>query len=137
MLEANGGRFGTGFLERANEALRAYGAHAYFACCAMCGAAAESIILALATAKRGDERAVLEIYVARNGRSEIEKLVLRGVDALTERSMRSYFDLLKHWRDSASHGRAVNILEAEAFTSLLLLLRFVLFANDRWETLTG
>lgn len=136
MLEASGGRFGAGFIERAQEAVRAYGAHAYFACCAMCGAAAESIMLALAIAKRGDEKAVLDMYVTRNGRSDIEKLVLRDADAVTQRAMPSYLGLLKHWRDSASHGRAVNILEAEAFTSLLLLLRFALFANDRWDTLT-
>ena len=41
-------RFGPGFNERAQQAVRCYGAHAYLACCAMCGAAAESILLALA-----------------------------------------------------------------------------------------
>ena len=34
-------RFGEGFQQRSQEAVRCYGAHAYLACCAMCGAAAE------------------------------------------------------------------------------------------------
>src|SRR2546429_8102017 len=34
-------RFGAGFHERAQQVVRCYGAHAYLACCAMCGAAAE------------------------------------------------------------------------------------------------
>src|SRR5262245_10557800 len=40
--------FGPGFLERAQEAVRCYGAHAYLACCALCGAEAESLLLAAA-----------------------------------------------------------------------------------------
>lgn len=39
-------RLGAGFHQRAQEAIRCYGAHAYLACCAMCGAAAESVLLA-------------------------------------------------------------------------------------------
>jgi hypothetical protein len=38
--------FGPSFQERAQEAIRCYGAHAYLACCTMCGAAAEAILLA-------------------------------------------------------------------------------------------
>src|SRR5262249_35556513 len=44
-------KFGQGYHERAQQALRCYGAHAYLACCAMCGAAAESITLAIAIHK--------------------------------------------------------------------------------------
>jgi hypothetical protein len=53
MLDAFGNQFGVGYRERAQEAIQCYGNHAYFACCAMCGAAAESIILALAISKDG------------------------------------------------------------------------------------
>jgi hypothetical protein len=48
-----------------------------------------------------------------------------------------YVDLLKYWRDSSAHGRAVRISELEAWTSLLLLLRFARWADERWEGLTG
>lgn len=45
--------------------------------------------------------------------------------------------LLKYWRDSSAHGKAVRIQEPEAYQSLALLLRFALFARDRWDTLTS
>jgi hypothetical protein len=45
--------------------------------------------------------------------------------------------LLKYWRDSSAHGRAVQISEPEAYQSLALLLRFTLWADSRWEELTA
>jgi hypothetical protein len=39
--------------------------------------------------------------------------------------------------DSGAHGRAVNITEAEAYQSLVLLLRFARWADDRWLEITG
>src|SRR5207249_3162979 len=45
LLTAHELRFGPGFLARGAEAIRCYSAHAFLACCAMCGAAAESIVL--------------------------------------------------------------------------------------------
>lgn len=44
MLAPHRKRFGPSFQERAQEAIRCYGAHAYLACCTMCGAAAETYI---------------------------------------------------------------------------------------------
>jgi hypothetical protein len=55
MLEPLKGRFGPGFYERSQEAVRCYGAHAYLACCAMCGAATESIMLATAIQKKCED----------------------------------------------------------------------------------
>jgi hypothetical protein len=52
-------RLGAGFLQRAIEASRDYRTANYLPCCAMAGAAAESILLALAIAKLGDEGQVL------------------------------------------------------------------------------
>ena len=57
-LSALENRFGPGYEERAQEAVRCYSALAYMACCAMCGAAAESIVLAIAIAKTGDAESV-------------------------------------------------------------------------------
>jgi hypothetical protein len=119
-----GGRFGSGFLERAHEAIAAYNALAYLACCAMCGAAAESVTLALAIGRTGDEAKVLDRYRKGDGRRQVENLVLTGQSAQIHDEFRRYTDLLKYWRDSAAHGRAVNIEEAEAYSSLALLLRF-------------
>ena len=54
-----------------------------------------------------------------------------------KREFASFMTLLKYWRDIAAHGTASKIAENEAFTSLALLLRFAMFVNDNWETLTG
>ncbi len=45
--------------------------------------------------------------------------------------------LLKYWRDEAAHGKASNIKEEEAFTSLGLLLRFAMFMDNNWNELTA
>ena len=68
-------RYGGGFQERAQEAIRCYGAHAYLACCAMCGAATESILLATAIAK-SDEQTVLKEYATSGGRRRVENRIL-------------------------------------------------------------
>jgi hypothetical protein len=62
MLEPYKEKFGSSFHQRAQEAIRCYGAHAYLACCAMCGAATESILLAAAIAKTNDEDKALKDY---------------------------------------------------------------------------
>ena len=135
MLADRGAPFGAGFVERAQDAVRAYNAHAYLACCAMCGAAAESLILALAIAKDGHESRVLRDYASAGGRGRIEKVLLRGQPASVEAEFRRYTDLLKYWRDSASHGRAIHMTEAEAFSALILLLRFAIFAAEHQDDL--
>lgn len=136
MFAERGEWFGSGFVERAQEAVKAYNAHAFFACCAMCGAACESIVLALAVARVGDEARVLRDYAAMGGRGRIEQAVLQGRPERVAAEFRRYTDLLKYWRDSASHGRAAHITEAEAFSALILLLRFAIFASEHREELT-
>lgn len=126
--------FGPGFYERAQEAIRCYGAHAYLACCAMCGASAESIILATAIAKDKEEN-VLKIYSSASGRSRIENLLIGKVRKQIQNEYKGYTSLLKYWRDEAAHGQASEIKDNEAYTSLSLLLRFASFVSDNWEEL--
>lgn len=135
VLDGFSARFGAGYQERAQEAVRCYGANAYVACCAMCGAAAESIILALAIAKTSDETRVLRTYESAGGRGRIEAIILGQQPPQVQTEFRSSANLLKYWRDSAAHGRRSNITDNEAYTSLALLLRFAQFANDRWGDL--
>jgi hypothetical protein len=130
-------RFGPGFQERGQEAIRCYGAHAYLACCAMCGAAAESILLATAIGKTGGEERVLHEYASANGRRKVENIILGQAQAGLQGEYRGYISLLKYWRDEASHGKPSAITDNEAFTALALLLRFAAFVNDRWEELTS
>jgi len=135
-LDAFTSRFGDSFQERSQDAIRCYNALAYLACCAMCGAAAESILLAVAIAKSGDEESVNKEYLASGGRSRIEKRILGQQKKAIADEFRGYLSLLKYWRDSAAHGHRTGIDDGEAYTSLALLLRFAHFVSDRWGELT-
>lgn len=129
--------YGGGYLQRANEAIKCRSAGAYLACCAMCGAAAESIVLALAIQKSGDEEAVLKTYNSRSGRSNVlNGLVGQVVDPVRRRLM-TYSELLSYWRDDAAHGVASNLGDAHAEEALERLLRLAQFADDHWKELTG
>jgi hypothetical protein len=129
-------RFGAPFQERAQEAIRCYGAHAYFACCTMCGAAAEAVLLATAAAK-ADEPTVLRQYNTSGGRRRVENIMLGKARQELRDECVGYMTLLKYWRDQAAHGKASGIKDNEAYTSLALLLRFAIFVNDNWAELTG
>ena len=94
MIAPFGPIFGSGFQQRANEAIRCYGAHAYLACCVMCGASAESILLNLAIAKDGDEQRVLNKYRAANGRRTLENLVI-GQQRRNKTGLRGLFQPLE------------------------------------------
>jgi hypothetical protein len=136
MLAPFQGRFGPSFQERSQEAVRCYGAHAYLACCTMCGAAAESILLGTAISKT-NEATVLPLYNRSSGRRQVENLILGQVRQELREEYKGYMNLLKYWRDQASHGKAANISDNEAYTSIALLLRFALFVNDNWPELTS
>lgn len=137
MLQKLTPRFGQGFKERSQEAIRCYGANAFLACCAMCGAGAESIMLATAFAKVGDQAKVEKDYLSSGGRGRIEKLLVGQKPKRIQDEFKRDADLLKYWRDSASHGKAVGIDDNEAYTALVLLLRFAQFADDNWDELTN
>jgi hypothetical protein len=137
LLAAYSPRFGAGYHVRSQETVRCYRAHTYLACCVMCGAAAESVLLALAIAKTGDETRVLNDYRTNTGRSKIERLLLSHANSYVQQELPNFTNLLKYWRDAAAHGANTSINEGEAFTSLILLLRFAQFADDQWQDLTG
>jgi hypothetical protein len=127
---------GSGFIQRAQDANRAYYAGTYLASVAMCGAAAESILLAAAVAKLGDEGEVLSMYRRARGRREIENLLIGQATSDLKRSISSYTELLHYWRDEAAHGTASDISELEAHEALARLLRFAQVVTDRWAELT-
>lgn len=128
--------FGDGFKERSNQAIRCYGAHSYLACCVMCGASAESVLLHLAIKKDGDEEKILKIYKASNGRKKLEDLIIAQQKGGIKNDFETFYSLLKYWRDESAHGRVTNISENEAYTSLALLLRCAQFSKDNYELLT-
>lgn len=137
MLARFSARFGAGFNQRAQEAAKCYFATAHLACCAMCGAAAESILLAAAIARRADEDAVLKDYRASGGRGRVEKALLGQVGEQVANRFRTFMDLLNYWRDDSSHGMATIISDIEAYDALSRLVRLAHFANDHWSALTG
>ncbi len=129
--------FGDGFFQRAQEAVKCYSATAYLACCVMCGAAMESILLHMAIHKSGDEAAVMGAYQSSMGRSRVESIILRGVPDRLAGSFRSSTDLLKYWRDDASHGVISDISEFEAYEAISRLLRFAHFITDNSAEFTS
>jgi hypothetical protein len=130
-------RFGVAYQERGQEAIRCYGAHAYLACCAMCGAAAETILIATAIAKIGEPEGVLRSYNANGGRWRVENAIMGQARQELQRSFTVPMTLLKYWRDQAAHGQTSSIDDNEAFTSLALLLRLAALVNDNWVELTA
>jgi hypothetical protein len=63
--------FGDGYGQRAAEAVKDWWSGNYLSACTMAGAAAESILLAVAIAKIGDEKKVLLEYQSSKGRSRL------------------------------------------------------------------
>jgi hypothetical protein len=137
LLSNHSQRLGKGYHARSQEAVSCYRAQTYLACCAMCGAAAESITLALAISKKGDEEAILKEYGSSGGRGRIERFLLANQDAHITKNLPNYTSLLNDWRDVAAHGDAPIVGEEEAFTALMLLLRFARFAEERWSDITS
>jgi hypothetical protein len=120
----------SGFLQRSHEAAKCYKSAAYIACCSMCGAAAESALLAVAIARIGNEDLVLRKYEGRDGRREVMKLIFGAPTHKLETRFKVAFEVLSYWRDSASHGQASDISELEAHEALARLLRLSRFMTD-------
>lgn len=136
ILASRTNRFGPGFHERSQQAVRCYQTTAYLACCAMCGAATESIILAATIEKIKNENEVLKQYSSASGRKKIENLLIGNASQYLQANYKAHSDLLKYWRDEAAHGRSSNIDEGEAYISIVSLLKFAIFIDNSWEELT-
>jgi len=136
LLARYSGRFGSGFQQRAQEAIRCYGAHAYLACCVMCGAASESVVLALAVEKLGEGDAIAT-YTSSNGRSRLESRLIGQAPDRLKKDFQALSILLKYWRDDSAHGQETIIADNEAYTSIAMLIRFAAFADDNWTAFVG
>ena len=128
--------FGAGFLQRANESALAYKLGAYLSCCAMCGAASESIFLAVAIAKTGDENSIVDMYRGSQGRQKLLNIIVGKSKAAISEPFRTATGLLSYWRDEAAHGLESTISEIEAHEAVARLLRFAQFTADNWAELT-
>ena len=137
LFEKFASQFGSAFLQRAAEAAHCHAFGNYLACCAMCGAATESILLAVAIAKEGDETRVLTSYQAAGGRHKLIKRIIGQARPGVAEPFRSATGLLSYWRDDAAHGLASSISEVEAHDALARLLRFAQFSTDQWDEAIG
>lgn len=128
-------RFGAGYAQRAEEALKCLSAGSYLAACAMTGAAAESIILATAITIIGENDA-LKLYRQGNGTAEITKKITVNLDERTKQEFRELTGIIKHWRNPSSHGEYVETDEVITMTALTTLVRLAQFVDSKWEQFT-
>jgi hypothetical protein len=130
-------RFGEGFAQRAVEASRCYQTTNYLACCVMAGAAAESILLAVAIEKMaGNEGKVLNEYRVAHGRKKITDRITGGLQQGLRERFVTASSILNFWRDEAAHGTRTTITAVQAQFSLAQLLQFAQLTTDNWDTLT-
>jgi hypothetical protein len=125
-------RLGHGFAQRAQEAAACHQAANHLACCAMCGAAAESAILQAAIAKSKNEDSVLKVYIKPNGRRKVLEIIFGTEPSkLDQKFISTAANLLFYWRDESAHGKISALSEIEAFNALTTLVRFAqhLYAN--------
>ena len=130
-------RFGDGYHQRTQEALRCRSAEAWLSVCAMVGAAAESILLAIAIAKVGSEDSVLRTYTGRDGRKATLNLIVGQAPRHISQPINAGMALLSYWRDIAAHGQVAPISSPEAEQALRELLSLAQFASDRWSEIVG
>jgi hypothetical protein len=125
------GRFGDGFHQQCRNA------EAWLACCAMVGAAAESILLALAIEKEGDEAKVLKAYGQAGGRRKVLNMVVGQADPARRDTLTTFAGIVSLWRDEAAHGAASPLSTANADESLRQLLHMCQWVNREWANLTA
>jgi hypothetical protein len=137
ILDGLGTRFGSGYQQRAAEAVRCYKTRNYLAACTLSGAAAESLLLSIAVARfGGDEAKVLSMYRSQGGRGRVMSAIVTAAGNSAGTQFQHASQILNYWRDEASHGVATTISEIEAHMALTQLLRLSQFATDHWAKLT-
>ncbi|MEK7994220.1 MAG: hypothetical protein AAB403_10490 [Planctomycetota bacterium] len=136
MIEKYADLLGDAFRRRAHEAIKCHETGTYLAACAMAGAAAEGVLLEVATAKVGNRERVLRMYLAKSGRREVTNLVLAGISEPLASQMKMLLDLLGYWRDNAAHGADHVYTEVEAHDALSRLLRLAMRVGESWSVLT-
>src|SRR5260370_9728136 len=108
LFESLSPNLGRGFLQRANEAVQCHRFSAYLACCAMCGAAAEALLLAVAIQKTKNEAATLNMYKGQSGRRRVVNSIVAQLRQSIAGPFESATGLLSYWRDQTAHGTPSN-----------------------------
>ena len=129
------GQFGDGFHQRSQEAIKCRDVTAWLACCAMVGAAAESVLLAVAIARAQNEGAVLSAYRSAGGRKKVVDMIVGQANAQTQTTLRDFTGIISYWRDEAAHGMASELNAANADEALRQLLHMCQWASANWQQL--
>jgi hypothetical protein len=129
--------FGDGFHQRAMEAIKCRNAEAWLACCAMVGAAAESVLLTIAITKEGDEERVLRTYRGNRGRQAVLNMIVGQADAQRRNTLTTFAGIVSLWRDDAAHGQASPIDTSNADEALRQLLHMCQWVAREWNNLTA
>lgn len=128
-------RFGEGYAQRSAEAVKTYRSQSWLAACVMSGAAAESILLAVAVAKTKDEATALATYNSAKGRAKITRQAVEGVSPSIKQTFEAALGVLQYWRDDATQGVMSEFGETEAHESLSRLLGLAQFVDKNWSKL--
>lgn len=134
-LAAYRDRFGEGFHQRALEAIKCRNAEAWLGCCAMVGAAAESVLLAIAIAKIGNEAEILTTYRQARGRQKVLNLIVGRANAQRQGTLTTFAAIVSLWRDDAAHGQASPLSTANADEALRQLLHMCQWIDREWAEL--
>jgi len=103
----------------------------------MTGAAAESVLLALAIAKVGDEEQVLRAYRQSGGRQRVLNLIVAQANAVRRNTLTTFSGIISMWRDEAAHGTASPLGTANADEALRQLLHMCQWVDREWDNLTA
>lgn len=129
-------RFGEGFYQRSQEAIKCRNADAWLAACAMVGAAAESILFATAIAKTRDEGRVTRAYISSRSPKRLPDIVVAKAPARLARPFRAGMGLISYWRDIDGHGQMAPVSALEADQAIRRLLTLSQFCYENWDELT-
>lgn len=129
MLTGPANRFGLAFAARAQEAARCYHAHAFVACCAMCGAAASVMAHEIVNTLTADKKHANPIAAEDDMVDWLSTVSLPPQD---RREVDAFLGLLSYWSSQSLKSEENIPTEREAYVALLLLLRFALYAGERW-----
>ena len=95
----------------------------------------ESVLLAAAIRKRGNEDDVLKLYKSAQGRRKVMELLTGAAPVSLKGPVESAAGLLAYWRDESGHGIASSFSEFEAHDAMARLLRLAQFASSNWDAL--
>jgi hypothetical protein len=127
---------GRAFCQRAIEAHKCYKSACYLGSCVMSGAAAESVLLTLASKRLGEAEAI-KLYTSGKGTKKLKDGIMPHLSGKVSSDFQSLTSLISYWRNDAAHGEVSPIHELEAHSALVHLHRFAEYSKENWQQLTG